>query len=384
MRIALDIRFRTRSGGAAYARNLVPRLLAGADAHEFVLVRHAEQLVNGASHLPAIVCPPLSRASEIVWDQYRLPALLESAGIELYHALKLIGSVRARCLQLKVAHAINPSLFGTYPQRPSQHLYWSLLGNYGFRKADHLIAVSGYVRDFCVGTLGLPAERVTIIPNGIDPLFRVLEPAAHDVEWGTRRGRPFALVVGNVLAVKNQVTAVRAFAQIAERFPGHHLLLAGGTRDPYADRVRAAIRAAGLDQRVHLLGYVEPERLAQLYNAAEVLLMPSLTEGCPVALLEALACGVPIIGSRRGGIPEVVGEAARLIDDPMDVAAWATALEVLLWRGPERQALRDEALRRRHLYSWERTAAETLALYDRIDRTRHGALPAPDQIALPA
>jgi glycosyltransferase involved in cell wall biosynthesis len=283
-----------------------------------------------------------------------------------------------------VAHAINPSLFGTYPQRPSQHLYWSLLGNYGFRKADHLIAVSGYVRDFCVDTLGIPNERITIIPNGIDPLFRVLEPAAHDPEWGTLRGRPFALVVGNVLAVKNQVTAVQAFAQLANRFPRHHLLLAGGTRDPYADRVRAAIRSAGLGERVHLLGYVEPERLVRLYNAAEVLLMPSLTEGCPVALLEALACGVPVIGSRRGGIPEVVGDAARLIDDPLDVPAWAAALEALLWRGPERQALRDEALRRRRLYSWERTAAETLALYNRLDRARPGGLAVPDAVALHA
>jgi glycosyltransferase involved in cell wall biosynthesis len=174
------------------------------------------------------------------------------------------------------------------------------------------------------------------------------------------------LVVGNVLAVKNQVTAVQAVAQVAERFPRHHLLLAGGTGDPYANKVRTAASAAGIADRVHLMGYVEPERLARLYNATDVLLMPSLTEGCPVALLEALACGVPVIGARRGGIPEVAGSAANLVDDPLDVPAWAAALERLLASPSEREALREQAMARGRLFSWDRTAAETVAVYDEL------------------
>lgn len=363
-RIALDCRYRTRSGGAAYVNAIVPGLLDQNRGHEFVIVRHPDQVIDGADGLPTILCPPLSAPREVMWDQLRLPGLLGDHRVTLYHALKLLGSLRPPCLQLKVVHAINPSLFGSYPQTPTQHAYWALVGSAAFRRSDHLVAVSNFLRDYCVSQLGIPAERVTVIPNGIAPRFHVLAPAEGDAEFGPARGRPFLLVVGNLLPVKNQLTAVHAFAQLAPRFASHHLLLAGGTGHAYAEKVRDAAHRAGLADRVHLLGYVEPDRLVRLYNSADLLLMPSLTEGCPVSLLEAMACGLPIVGSRRGGIPEVADNAAHLIDDPEDVTTWVAVVGSMLESSAERRALRERALARAGLFSWRLAAAATLDVYE--------------------
>jgi glycosyltransferase involved in cell wall biosynthesis len=177
---------------------------------------------------------------------------------------------------------------------------------------------------------------------------------------------PFILGVGNLFPVKNQLATVRAFARVADRLPDHTLVLVGDTSHPYFIEVRNAVNRAALSERVRFPGFVDADALLYLYNRADALFMPSLTEGCPITLLEAMACGLPVVGSRRGGITELGGEAIRLVDDPHDTEAWAAAMLEVATDSATRARMTEASLRRAAEFSWERSGRETLAVYERV------------------
>jgi len=366
MRIALDIRFHTSSGASNYMIHLIEPLRAANRRYEFVLMRFEDQALSGGLDLPTIDCPRMSVSRQVVWDQLRLPGVLDRAGIDLFHPLKFLGSLRPKCPQVLMGHSITSRFRGDFPTAKKALFYWSFLGDRLYRRATHVIAVSGYVRDFLTEGLGIPPERVTVVYNGKDERYRRVPDLQPPPSLTSKVHRPFVLTVGNLFPVKNQLTAVRAFAQIADRLPEHTLVLAGGTQHAYAQTVRDAVQSAGLQQRVAFLGFVDPETLLYLYNTADAMMMPSLTEGCPITLIEAMACGVAAVGSRRGGITELGEGVMRLIDDPYDDRAFAHAVHDIVTDENLRSDLSAKAEKRASQFTWASTAADTLAVYDKV------------------
>jgi len=365
MRIALDIRYRTESGASSYIHNLLPRLSEAKQGYQFVLIQFANQTMNGTEMIESIVCPDLSPAGQALWDQVFLPGLLIRKQIDLYHSLKLLGPRFSHCPRLIVAHSITSSFHGDFPLSEKLSAYWITLGKYIYRSMDHIIAVSEYVRDYLVEVLAIHKSQITVVYSGIDPRFRLLsDEEKRSAQLNLSCDKPFLLTVGNIFPVKNHLTAVLSFQQVAEQFPALDLVMVGKTDHLYYRKVKEAVDQSGLDQRIHFLGFVDGERLVSLYNRAEALIMPSLTEGCPISLLEAMNCGLPVIGSRRGGIPEVGKKAIRLINDPFDIPAWASAIKELLQSPEERSQMRDASVKRASEFSWQRTARQTLTVYD--------------------
>jgi glycosyltransferase involved in cell wall biosynthesis len=362
LRIALDMRFRTRSGGVSYINNIVPALLAAQSTHEFVLLRFEGQELPMSGEWPSLVVRRGSSPEQAIWDQARLPQFLKRAGIDLYHPLKLMGTAFPICPQVTVAHAIAQPFKGEFPYTFSQRFYWQTLGTRIFRRSAAIIAVSNYVRDFLLEVIRIPAERITVINHGIDVRFRRLGPDA----GGTPADPPYLLTVGNIFPVKNFLMAVKILAALAKDHPTLRLKMAGSTSHPHFQELKAAVDAAALTERVDYLGFVPPEKLVELMNAASLLLAPSLTEGFSLTLLEGLACGVPTLASSRGGIPEVGGDAIRMIEDPYDEPAFIAAARELLENPALAAALRDASLRRAKLFTWEETAKRTLAVYDTV------------------
>ncbi len=225
------------------------------------------------------------------------------------------------------------------------------------KRAHHLIAVSQNAADEVRQHLGRTA---TVIPEGVD--LSIFHPVAAEKVEALRAelnlGR-YVLCVGTLQQRKNQVGLLRAFAQIQDQVP-HTLVLAGGEGSG-ADAVRAYL-AANPQVRAKRLGYVDEAHLPTLYSGAEAFALPSLWEGFGLPLLEAMACGVPVLTSNLSSLAEVAGEAALLVD-PHNDRAIAEGLLRLLTDSALRVRLQAAGAARARQFSWQAAAQRTLAVY---------------------
>ncbi|MDQ4078327.1 MAG: glycosyltransferase family 4 protein, partial [Chloroflexota bacterium] len=175
----------------------------------------------------------------------------------------------------------------------------------------------------------------------------------------------YALFVGTIEPRKNLVSLLKAFRITRERHPNLKLVLAGKKGWLY-EEVFQTLHKLGLESEVIRLGFVPDEDLPALYSAARYFVYPSLYEGFGLPVLEALACGTPVICSDRSSLPEVAGDAAILVA-PDEIGALVQAMERVLIDSTLRQAMRERGIEQARRFSWERAAKETLALYGNTD-----------------
>jgi glycosyltransferase involved in cell wall biosynthesis len=169
---------------------------------------------------------------------------------------------------------------------------------------------------------------------------------------------PFLLHVGAVQARKNCLRLVEAF----ERLPGHAVLVLAGGAGFEADQIFARIDLSPARGRIRRLGYVDAQTRAKLYRTAAALAFPSLDEGFGLPVVEAMACGLPVLTSNRSALPEVAGDAALLVD-PFNVDEIADGLERLLPDEELRAGLRRKGLERAAEFTWRRAAEQTWRVY---------------------
>lgn len=218
------------------------------------------------------------------------------------------------------------------------------------RRAKHVVTVSEYSAAELVELLGVPRERITVIPGGVDARFRPDADAAAAAR-ALGLGAPYVLTVASRTARKN-LGALEPVAA-ALRAEGVEVVAAGGDRPQFsADAPAGAVRA---------LGHVPDELLPGLYAGAQAFVLPSLHEGFGLTCVEAMAAGTPVVAADRAALPATVGGAGILVD-PTDPAAVTDA--VLRARGDD--ALRAAGLRRAASFTWERTVADLDALVTRL------------------
>jgi len=166
--------------------------------------------------------------------------------------------------------------------------------------------------------------------------------------------------VGNLLPHKNLQQLLHAFALICEKFP--HTLVIGGRKDPrYYPALKVVTEALGLQKRVLFLDYVPTDDLPALYTGAAVFILPSVYEGFGLPILEAMACGTPVIASRTSSIPEVAGQAALFVD-PDNASEMAAGLETVLGDRDLREGMRQQGLVQAAQFGWSETAVAILDL----------------------
>lgn len=220
---------------------------------------------------------------------------------------------------------------------------------------DRLITVSAALGERAKA-LNFPAEHVTVLRNGVDPdVFYPVDGS----EWRARTGNagPVLVSVGNLVPLKGHDIAIRALRTIEDA----HLLIAG--RGPEHGALEALAAKLGLSDRVHLVGAMPQEALKTLYSAADVLILASEREGWPNVLLEAMACGTPVVATNVGGIPEIVTEpVAGRIAATRTPEAIADAVNELLAAPTNRDDVRTYAKR----YDWEETISKQVALYEEM------------------
>jgi glycosyltransferase involved in cell wall biosynthesis len=239
----------------------------------------------------------------------------------------------------------------------------SVLVPAGIRRADRVIAISQNTRRDLIELLGLDSERVDVVPNGLGIVHRATptpEPQLRrELDLGERE---ILLTLSAKRPHKNLPALLDALALIArERRP---LLVMPGYRTEHERELREHARALGVEDDVRFLGWVGGAHLEGLWSVAKAFVFPSLYEGFGLPVLEAMARGVPVACSDASSLPEVAGDAA-LLFDPHDVRAIARAVEVLLTEPQEAERLRASGRERARTFTWERTARETLASYQR-------------------
>jgi len=225
------------------------------------------------------------------------------------------------------------------------------------------IAVSKTVKADVEHYLRLPPERVRAVPLAAAPCYRPLDDAATLAAVRAKYGLPerFILNVGALEPGKNQATLLRAFHRLKGQSLHHRLVIAGPPAWRY-ERLLRLVDKLGLGDEVRFLGYVPVEDLVALYNLADLFVFPSLYEGFGLPPLEAMACGLPVVASTAPALREVLDGAALLVQ-PQYVAGLAEAMAAALRDPGVSGRLRDAGLQRAALFSWERTARETAAVY---------------------
>ncbi len=247
---------------------------------------------------------------------------------------------------------------------PAQHtaasrLYLDASTRFSCRAARRVVADSQATCRDLEQQYGVPASKITVVYPGLDA---TLAPSDHAAQEAVCKRyhlpRPFVLYVGTIQPRKNLARLAEAFARLPGAFAGTDLVLAG--RPGWlADEIHARVRALGLEDRVRFPGYVPQEDLAALLSAAECFVMPSLYEGFGLPVLEAMACGAPVICSSAGSLPEVAGDAA-LQFAPLDLDGLTQALARVLGDPGLRRELVARGHARTREFSWERTAREVL------------------------
>jgi glycosyltransferase involved in cell wall biosynthesis len=302
--------------------------------------------------------PGRSPLARIFWEQTVLPVVLRRLRADLVHAPVNVGPFAHPCPLVVTVHDL---AFILYPEtfRRGRRFYQTVLTRWTARRAERIIAVSANTAADLVRLFGVPRERIVVVPNGVDPAYRPL-PRAEVEEFRRRQGLPerFLLCVATMEPRKNLPRLLEALARVPQAPP---LVLCGG-RGWYYDEVFATIERLGLQERVHLPGFISQAELPYWYNAASWFVYPSLYEGFGLPALEALACGTPCLVSRASSLPEVVGDAALLVD-PADVDDIAHGLAQATGDRTLAEALRAAGPERAAQFPWSRTARETAAVY---------------------
>lgn len=213
--------------------------------------------------------------------------------------------------------------------------------------------------------LGLPEDKTVVIRNGVDTeRFAPMPRAQAQAATGQAHGRRSILFVGNVLRTKGIRELLSAFEQLAASRPELDLVVVGD--GPETGWILERARAVALDQRVRLIGHVPHDRLAAWFNACDVVCLPSYNEGLPNVLLEAMACGVPCVATRVGGIPEAVTPRSGELVEVRDGDGLAAALARVLDRAWDREAMARDASR----FSWDANIDAMSELIDRASARR--------------
>ena len=360
----------TKSSVRIYVSNLVKNLFKIYNPNQIYLI-HARKTENPLyGQGKEIILPGLYRDSSpsaALADIFR-PLQLRKYKLDIIHythSYAPLSIIAAGSKNVCLITTVGPATHPQYYPLPSRYIIRvaKLLN----RRMDMLITEVHSEKTEIVKFLHVPEERVRVIPSGVDEEFRPLSnidtikrglSAKYKIEF------PYILHVSAYRPIKNGPALIRAFAEIKKRGVEHKLVLVGKPAEKFLE-VLKLIKELDLEGEVITTGFVPDEDLPEFYNAADLFVLPSFKESFGHVLVEALACGCPVVTSNITGMPETVGGAGILID-PYSVNSLADGMYKVLTNSELRQNLREKGLERVKSFSWENCARETLKVYEEL------------------
>lgn len=227
---------------------------------------------------------------------------------------------------------------------------------------DAIIMVSNDLRRRLVQHLKVPETKIKVVHEGVSSAYKPLKNASR-IKQKHHISRPFIFHVSNLSPKKNPKTLLKAFSQLVKKGFDLELVIAGAK---WTSRyVKRMIEKFNLASNVKILGYVPEQDLIYLYNAAELFFYPSLHETFGLPVLEAMACGTPVVTSNAYSIPEIAGDAA-ILCDPYDYSEFSNAIEQLLKDKKLKKEMIIKGLKNVKRFSWEKCAKETTKIYEQL------------------
>ena len=379
MRIGIDYRpvlrpnSRRRGIGKFTASQIEHILQLG--GHDFVLYTIGSE----RAFLPGKVMwrelPQIRRPSRLNWllDRCRLHKWIDSDGLDLYHATEVTAvPKRCTCPLVVTVHDVIPLVYWEQ-MKSSLPVDYRIGLKHAYRRvgiADRIVTISQSARQDICSHLGIGEEKVEVVYPGCNPLFRPLEPTAARHKLKNKYGieSPFLFYVGGSDFRKNLDFLITGFAQIREQGYAGSLVLAGETfrtRIPEIQILSRKIRQFDLEKWVLQPGYVEDDDLPAFYSGSDLFVFPSLYEGFGLPVLEALACGAPVLTSDRSSIPEVGGEVVEYFDPERLTDLVARVFQLL--ENPVRlRQMREAGPGRAAQFSWEENARAMASIYESL------------------
>ena len=365
LRIGIDIHSigSQKGGNETYYRELIKEMIQFPCDHTFFLYytdpRASEQ-----------IAPPerfrlerLRPSHRILRIPFTLPLRVRHDKLDVFHAQFIVPPF----LKCKTVTTIPDIAFEHVPQFfPVRQRAWlKLLVRESAKRAVHIITVSEYSKRDLVETYGVSAEKITVTYEGAGEEFIPLDREKAKEHLARKYGiqDEFILYLGRLQARKNLARLVESYANVRKSGLPHKLVLAG-KQDSLFEPVLARIRELNLENDIVMPGYVAAEDVPAFFNAAEVFVYISFYEGVGLPILEAMACGTPVITSRGTSLEEVAGDGAILVD-PMDESSIAEALTRVLSDADLRHRLGQAGLARSRQFNFKNAAEQTIGVYER-------------------
>jgi glycosyltransferase involved in cell wall biosynthesis len=377
MRIGLDFRpaqkiNSRRRGVGRFTRELIRALVESPGDHEFLLYTMAgvPTGLDGRYRVRPLVHLPKPSRFNWILELWLFPRAARRDRLDLFHAPDLLPMPRITACPVWVTiHDLIPWIFpeeyalGT----PRDFRYALDRALDRARQADRILTVSEHSKQDICKRLGLPAERVTVIPEGCE---RGPGPCPPEVARALVRHQlgisgPFLFYVGGTDYRKNLFALLEGFRRICASGYQGSLVLAGETTDPRfpeAARLAELARRMGIGDRLRMLGFLPDELLAAAYSACDFFVFPSLYEGFGLPVLEAMRCGAAVLAANSSAIPEVAGEAAFYFD-PTSVESLVDAYREAADQPDLVEEKRRHGLERAQRFTWKAAAERLLSLY---------------------
>ncbi|MDA1093692.1 MAG: glycosyltransferase family 1 protein [Acidobacteria bacterium] len=367
MRIAIDIRKLDDFGIGTYVRNLVQWLAKLDRETEYVLVCRPQDCERVEQLGPNFRPMPDRSAGYSITEQFTVPVGLVRARADLFHAPHYVLPALTPCRSIVTIHDCIHLMFPEYLPGRLAHVYARLSFWVAANRSARVLTVSEASKRDILRFFPIPSEKVDVIYNAIDDRFSE-PPDPAQVERVRERYQlhdRFLLYAGNVKPHKNLERVIEAFARLrSDTSADIKLLITGSEISRYAT-IRRAVHRYNLHKHVRFLGFLTTDTLATLYHLADAFVFPSLYEGFGLPPLEAMACGTPVLTSNVSSLPEVVDDAALLVD-PHDTAAIAQAMHQILTDQPTRERLIASGRRRASSFSWETSVQRVLRIYREV------------------
>ncbi len=367
MRIGVDARLmhHQKAGISKYTWHLLQALAALDLEDEFIIFQHRkqhEEIVRAPNFRRATIVSPVHSRLE----QFAMPLELLRFNLTLLHSTDFIPPLRATMPTVITVHDL---AFLHYPHflTTTSAAYYGQIDR-AARAADAIIVPSEHTKNDLIGILGVPNHKISVIYEAAAETFVPLPLEETRASLQAELGIPqnFFLFVGTIEPRKNIGGLLQAYEYLKSHYSiGDAALVIAGGKGWLYDETLESVRKLGIEDAVHFVGRVSDETLQRLYVGARALVHPAFYEGFGLPPLEAMACGTPVIVSNVSSLPEVVQDAALLVD-PNDAEEIAVAMHRLLTDDALHAELREKGLARAASFSWQRAAIDTLGVYRKV------------------
>ena len=368
MRIAIDARKLRDYGIGTYVRNLLRHLARIDQTTEYVVLCPPAESETVRAFGENFRTVPEAARGYSVREQITIPMDLRRERVDLFHAPHYVLPPLTPCKSVVTIHDCIHLRFPQYLPHRIGYAYARAALWIAAHRSSHILTVSEQSKRDILDYFSVPPRKIDVIYNGIDERFSEAPPE-DDVERVRERfqlNHRFVLYAGNIKPHKNLERTIIAFHLLRKsgEFDDVKLVIIGDEIAKYA-ALRHAVHRYKLHKYVRFFGFVPDQTLAILYRLASVFVFPSLYEGFGLPPLEAMASGTPVITSNVSSLPEVVGDAAMLVD-PLEPEAIANALRRVLTDGDLRESLRQRGLLRARHFSWERSIRRVREIYGEV------------------